>query len=74
METKPGKKSKSWEIHVVKEDQSKNGGYRVVKLVNVLRVQDVGDVDVGMVLTRGDLQKAIQQGIRVVINEEREQR
>ena len=70
METKKALKSR--EVPVVKENQSKHGGYRVVKLVNVLRVQDVGDVDVGMMLTRGDLQKAIQHGIRVIINEARE--
>lgn len=65
------KSTRTREITLVKE-VGRQTHYRIVKLVNLLVVVNVGEVDVGMTLTRSDLQEAIQQDIKVLIYEARE--
>ena len=68
------KEIKTRELRLVKGEgrQACQAHYRIVKLVNVLMIPNVGEVDVGMMLTRSDLNEAIKQGIKVIIYEARE--
>lgn len=53
------------EIHLTFDTKK----YKVRRLVNVLRIKDFGEVDIGDILSRKDAQIAMDQGIKVFIDD-----